>query len=648
MQFLRSWMSGFQTLEETNEIVQHRRVQELPLLLAAKENNIERLKELLVNEACDPLQRGAQGETALHVAVTHNNMEAAQVLIQEAPALVHQPMTSDLYQGQVALHIAAVNQNVGLVKLLIESGADVSSPRATGTFFSLNPKNLFYFGNTVLHILILQPSENLSCQMLDFILSQELQDAKQSLCQIRNKQGLSPLMLAAAEGNMAMFQHLVQKQRKAQWAFGPVTTMLYDLSEIDSWEKDQSVLEIIATSRKSQASNILNCQPVKELLKEKWKRRGRPYLLSLAALYLLYMICVSLCCANRPLKPREGNITNPRDITLFVQKTLEESYITEEDHLRLVGEIISVIGALILLLLEISQVFRVGIKVYVCRQMWENPFHFMRFSYSLMVLATLSLRVSSSDGEEIPMAMALVSGWCYMMYFAQGFQMLGPFTIIIQKLAASDLLKYCWLMALVIWGYSTALYIAYQTEDPSQLGGFFPYTTCLLSTYELFLNILNGPANYAIDVPGMYTPLYGSFCVIAFLLMFNLLTALMGDTQGDLAKQKDELWRAQIADTTVMMERRIPRCFWSSCGPTDRDMEGRRYLSVEERKWLPLPPTELNGYQEDSDEETDDEDRNTSPWTEPQWPHGSPEANDSIRIIPQGEHRLVGEEVYHI
>ncbi|MEE6487025.1 hypothetical protein FKM82_014775 [Ascaphus truei] len=488
VQRISLWITGSQCLEEETDMLQQKRVQELPLLLAAKENDVLRLKKLLTDDKCDPFQRGAVGETALHVAAQHDNLEAAQVLLEEAPDLINQPMTSDLYQGQTALHIAAVNQNIDLVQVLLRRGSDVSSPRANGTFFTLSPQNLFYFGehiltfaacvgnadiaklliergadlrardcwgNTVLHILVLQPNKSLSCQMFDFLLSHDGGVEGDRLDQIRNKQGLTPFKLAATEGNVTMFQHLVQKKKKVQCAFGPVTSWMYDLSEIDSWEEEQSVLELVASSRKSQARQILNIPQVKELVNKKWQRFGRPYFRFLAAVYVLYMICVSLCCTNRPLKPREDNSSNPRDITMYVQKTLQESYLTREDHLRLVGEIISVIGAIILLWLEISQMRIVGLKYFLSHRVSEDPFHALSVCFSCLVLVTLILRVSNTGGEVIPMSMALVLGWCYVMYFARGFKMLGPFTIMIQKMAAGNLLKFCWLMAVVLCGYST-------------------------------------------------------------------------------------------------------------------------------------------------------------------------------------------------
>lgn len=42
-------------------------------------------------------------------------------------------------------------------------------------------------------------------------------------------------------------------------------------------------------------------------------------------------------------------------------------------------------------------------------------------------------RVSGVQGETVVMAVCLVLGWCNVMFFARGFQMLGPYVIMIQK-----------------------------------------------------------------------------------------------------------------------------------------------------------------------------------------------------------------------
>lgn len=49
---------------------------------------------------------------------------------------------------------------------------------------------------------------------------------------------------------MQVFQHLVNRRRIIQWSLGPLSSNLYDLTEIDSRVDDLSVLEIIVSSQK--------------------------------------------------------------------------------------------------------------------------------------------------------------------------------------------------------------------------------------------------------------------------------------------------------------------------------------------------------------------------------------------------------------
>ncbi|XP_042533067.1 transient receptor potential cation channel subfamily V member 6 [Dipodomys spectabilis] len=611
--------SWTQSRDEQN-LLQQKRIWESPLLLAAKENDVQTLSKLLKYQGCDVHQRGAMGETALHIAALYDNLDAAMLLMEAAPELVFEPMTSELYAGQTALHIAVMNQNVNLVRTLLARGASVSA-RATGFAFHLSPHNLIYYGehplsfaacvgseeivrlliehgadiraqdslgNTVLHILILQPNKTFACQMYNLLLSYDGGDHLQSLELVPNHQGLTPFKLAGVEGNTVMFQHLMQKRKHIQWTYGPLTSTLYDLTEIDSSGDEQSLLELIVTTKKREARQILDQTPVKELVSFKWKRYGRPYFCVLGAIYLVYIICFTMCCVYRPLKPRTTNRTNPRDNTLLQQKLLQEAYVTPKDDLRLVGELVTIIGAVIILLVEIPDIFRLGVTRFFGQTILGGPFHVIIITYAFMVLVTMVMRLTNTDGEVVPMSFALVLGWCNVMYFARGFQMLGPFTIMIQKMIFGDLMRFCWLMAVVILGFASAFYIIFQTEDPDELGHFYDYPMALFSTFELFLTIIDGPANYDVDLPFMYSITYAAFAIIATLLMLNLLIAMMGDTHWRVAHERDELWRAQVVATTVMLERKLPRCLWPRSGICGRDygLGDRWFLRVEDRQDL--------------------------------------------------------------
>ncbi|CAB1334472.1 unnamed protein product [Coregonus sp. 'balchen'] len=542
------------------------------------------IKKLLDCASTNIFERGALGETALHVAVLNDNMEAAVALMDGAPELINEPMTSDLFLGMTPLHVAVVNQNVNLVRSLIGRGADVATPRVTGLYFRKRRGGLLYYGehilafaacvgnqdiismvinagastraqdsngNTVLHILVLQPNKTIACLALDLLLAHDVElDQAVPLDMVPNYRGLTPFKLAAKEGNLVAFQHLVNRRRVVQWTLGPLTSNLYDLTEIDSLvaDDDLSVLELIVGSQKREARRILEVTPVRQLVSLKWNLYGKHYFRLLLLLYVLYIGTFTLCCVCRPLKDAPENYTvSDMDKTIRVQKTLKESYVTYGDNLRLAGEMISVLGALVILLLEIPDMLRVGAKQYFGQTALGGPFHVILIAYAILVVLLCVFRVSGVQGEAVVMAVCLVLGWSNVMFFARGFQMLGPYIIF------GDLTKFMWLSFIMLIGFSTSLWMVYMTQDPDSLPAYRSFPITLFSQFELSVGLIDLPVDHTITTPPIVHVLHCTFSV--------------------------------VVATTLMLERRLPRCLWPRLGVCGLlyGLGERWYLRVEDR-----------------------------------------------------------------
>uniref|UniRef100_A0A3Q1IUS1 Ion transport domain-containing protein n=1 Tax=Anabas testudineus TaxID=64144 RepID=A0A3Q1IUS1_ANATE len=593
---------------------------EIPLFYATKRNSIDGIKNLLSFSSTNIFERGGLGETALHIAVMNDNLEAAVALMDGAPELINEPMTSELFQGVTPLHIAVINQNISLVQHLISRGADVSTPRATGLYFKKRKGGLLYYGehilsfaactgnediismlihagastrvqdykgNTVLHILVLQPNRLTVCQAIDLVMARDVElDQSVPLDMVPNFRGLTPFKLAAKEGNTVVFQHLVNKRRVFQWSLGPLTSNLYDLTEIDSWADNISVLEVIVCSKQRAARRILEVTPVRELVSLKWNLYGKHYFRFLLFVYLLYISIFTACCMFRPLKPIPANYSKPdNDKTIYIQKRLNESYVTYGDHVRMGGEIISVVGAVAMLLLEIPDILRVGAKRYFGQTALGGPFHVILIIYGCLVVLLCVFRLCEVQDELTPMAACLVLGWCNVMFFARGFEMLGPLVIVVQKILFSDLLKFMLLFVIVLTGFSTAVWMFFMTQDPSALPDYSSYPVTLFTDFEVDLTFINLPVDETIHMTPIVYVVHVFFTVVAAILLTNLLIAMMNDTQWRVAQERDELWRTQVVATTLMLERRLPRRLWPRLGKCGLNygLKDCWYLRVEDR-----------------------------------------------------------------
>uniref|UniRef100_F7CJL7 Uncharacterized protein n=1 Tax=Ornithorhynchus anatinus TaxID=9258 RepID=F7CJL7_ORNAN len=461
---------------------------EIPLFQAAKENDMKSLMKLIGDASTDPLEKGAFGERVLHVAALYNNHEILIALLDAYPFLINYPMECETYKGETALHIAIINQNLAVVRELLARKADIHGARATGDFFAPGKRGQCYYGeyalsfaacigneeilqllvesgaplhaqdkqgNTVFHMLVLHPNKMMACKIYDFLISLISKEKVPYLESIENKEGFTPLKLAAHEGNPKMFKYFIGKKRLTFWTFGPVISSLYDLTGIDTWEDQKSVMDIICTSKNKAARHLLEVTPLKELLHHKWTKFGHKYFLLWTVLSVAYTLIFTACCIYRPINPV---IKNGENATLKVMKKINEAYSMSDDFVRMAGEITIVLGAFLILLIEIPQLFQAGHKVFFGTATAGGPFYISMMVYACLIVIIMILRILASEGETVVMSLALVNAWCNIIYFARGFKLLGPLCIMIQKMLFGDLMRFCTILIIVIIGFGADCY----------------------------------------------------------------------------------------------------------------------------------------------------------------------------------------------
>ncbi|XP_077149048.1 transient receptor potential cation channel subfamily V member 6-like [Ranitomeya variabilis] len=586
------------------------------LFEAAASNDFSAMRTLLQREDIDPSVRGNLGETILHSAILNGQKEMVKVILDCAPSIINEPMMSDIYKGETALHIAILQKDLDIVHLLLKNGADVSNFRATCTYCVPGIECLFYFGeyplsfaactgneeitklllvkygapvtaqdslgNTVFHTLVLQQNKELACHMYDWIL--DLVPLKDSRCaeHLENNDGFTPLKLAANEGNIEMFSYLVKRQKNVYWTIGTISYCIYDLTNIDTWMTQKSVLDIIASSQKPQVRKLVDVTPVKELLSQKWNSFGYKTFLVWMFSYLAYMVIFTTASLYRPLTPLapgEGD-----NITVMKQRNICEAYESTEDFVRLAGEIITLFGAIFILVSEIPLLIKLGPKKYIGNASTGGPFSLLMVGYSLLIFSAAILRVLGHEGEAIPLSLALIIGWCNSIYFARGFKMLGQFSIMIQKIIFTDLLCWFCLVFIIIIGFTSAFYIMYQILDPEDNPFLNDFAMMLYSTIEMMMGLTDLQIPTDTSFPLLYIA-YSVYMVFVYLLLLNMLIAMMDNTYWRIAQEREELWKIQVAATILLIERHVPRILkvrtgipGSSLGLDDK----KWYIGVEE------------------------------------------------------------------
>uniref|UniRef100_A0A2K6UP21 Transient receptor potential cation channel subfamily V member 2 n=1 Tax=Saimiri boliviensis boliviensis TaxID=39432 RepID=A0A2K6UP21_SAIBB len=386
--------------------------------------------------------------------------------------LVSAQCKDDYYRGHSALHIAIEKRSLQCVKLLVENGADVHA-RACGRFFQKGQGTCFYFGelplslaactkqwdvvsyllenphqpaslqatdsqgNTVLHALVMISDNSAENIALVTSMYDGLLQAGARLCptvqleDIPNLQGLTPLKLAAKEGKIEIFSHILQREfsgpsqplsRKfTEWCYGPVRVSLYDLASVDSWEEN-SVLEIIAFHCKSpHRHRMVVLEPLNKLLQEKWDLLIPRFFLNFLC-NLIYMLIFTTVAYHQPALKKQADPHLKAEVG---------------NSMLLAGHILILLGGLYILVGQLWYFWRRHLFVWI--SFIDSYFEILFLLQALLTVLSQVLCFLAIEWYLPLLVSALVLGWLNLLYYTRGFQHTGIYSVMIQKKAISVL-----------------------------------------------------------------------------------------------------------------------------------------------------------------------------------------------------------------
>ncbi|XP_068137064.1 transient receptor potential cation channel subfamily V member 5-like isoform X3 [Hyperolius riggenbachi] len=509
------------------------------LFQAAATNDFLAMKTLLQREDVDPTVRGSLGETILHTAILNGHKEVLKVILECAPSLMTEPMT---YKGETSLYTALQKKDLEIIKLLLKTGADLSSrPSCSSCASEMECTGMFYFGE--------YPLSFAACAGSEEIMKLLLVDYG------------APLNAQDSLGN-TVFHILVLQQNKE------LACHIYDL-----------ILDLLPL-RESQCAELLENNdgftPLKlaanegniEMFSYLVKRQKKIYWTIGTISYSIYDL---------------ANIDTWRDQKSVLQiitssQKPQESYECTEDYLRLAGELITLFGAIFILLIETPLLIKLGPVKYIGNASTGGPFSLLMVGYSLLIFSVAVLRVLGHEGEAIPLSLALIIGWCNSIYFARGFKMLGQFSIMIQKIIFADLLCWFCLVFIIIIGFSSAFYVMNQVMDLENNITVPDFAKTLYGSIEMMMGLTNLEVPTATSCPMIYV-VYSVFMLLVYLLLLNMLIAMMENTYWRVAQEREELWKIQVAATILLLESHLPRFL------TVRTGIPGSCLGLDDKKW---------------------------------------------------------------
>ncbi|XP_012411727.1 transient receptor potential cation channel subfamily V member 4 [Trichechus manatus latirostris] len=223
------------------------------------------------------------------------------------------------------------------------------------------------------------------------------------------------------------------------------------------------------------------------------------------------------------------------------------------------------------------------------------------FIYSVLVIVSAALYLAGIEAYLAVMVFALVLGWMNALYFTRGLKLTGTYSIMIQKILFKDLFRFLLVYLLFMIGYASALVsllnpcanmkVCNQDQTNCSVPTYpscrdsETFSTFLLDLFKLTIGMGDLEMLSSAKYPEVFIILLVTYIILTFVLLLNMLIALMGETVGQVSKESKHIWKLQWATTILDIERSFPVFLRKAFRSGEMVTVGKSSDGTPDRRW---------------------------------------------------------------